>query len=225
MRAAELNLTFSRVTAPVSGRVGLRRVDVGNYVAAGDANGIVVLTQVQPIDIAFTLPEGQLNMVRARAATARLPVIAFDRARTAEVGRGSFSTLDNSVDVTTGTVRAKARFANTDNALFPNQFVNVRLVADTLRGAVVVPSAALRKGPQGDYVFVVKADRTAELRVVRLGPPAGLQTAILTGLKAGERVVTEGADRLTDGGTVTLPGDKPREGQGKGEGRRRNRGA
>ncbi len=222
VRAAQLNVTYSRITAPVAGRVGLRQVDAGNYITPGDANGLVVVTQVQPIDVAFTLPEAQINLVRKRQATgARLPVSAFDRARTATIGKGVFSTLDNSVDVTTGTVKAKARFANADNALFPNQFVNVRLVADVLADAVTIPSSALRKGPKGDFVFVVTPDRTAQLRVVTLGPSMGQDNAVLAGLKSGERVVTEGADRLTDGGKVMLAGDKRPAGGAQANGRRR----
>lgn len=222
VRAAQLNVTYSRITAPVAGRVGLRQVDAGNYITPGDASGLVVVTQVQPIDVAFTLPEAQINLVRKRQATgARLPVTAFDRARTATIGQGVFSTLDNSVDVTTGTVKAKARFANGDNALFPNQFVNVRLIADVLAYAVTIPSSALRKGPKGDFVFVVTPDRTAHLRVVTLGPSMGQDNAVLAGLKPGEKVVTEGADRLTDGGKVMLAGDKRPAGGAQANGRRR----
>lgn len=217
---AKLNLQYTRVTAPVSGRVGLRQVDVGNYVTPGDTNGIVVLTQVRPIDIAFTLPEAQLAKVAAGARRGGLPVQALDRGGTNVLAQGRFSTFDNQADVTTGTVRAKARFANADGALFPNQFVNVRVTYDVLQNTTVVPTTAIRNGPQGNFVYVVKPDRTAELRVVKVGPAAGDRVAVTSGVKVGETVVTEGADRLTDGGTVVLPGDKPRAGRGDGAGRR-----
>ena len=216
---AELNLAYTRVTAPVSGRVGLRQVDVGNYVTPGDTNGVVILTQVRPIDVVFTLPEAQLARVAAGARKGGLPVAALDRGGQTVLAQGRFATFDNRVDTTTGTVKAKARFANADSALFPNQFVNVRLTYDTLQGAIVVPTTAIRNGPQGSFVYVVAANRTADLRPVKVGPATGDRVAVLSGLKVGETVVTEGADRLTDGGKVVLPGDKPR-----GEGARGGRG-
>ncbi|QXQ05029.1 MdtA/MuxA family multidrug efflux RND transporter periplasmic adaptor subunit [Sphingosinicellaceae bacterium] len=228
---AELNLAYTRVTAPVSGRVGLRQVDVGNYVTPGDTNGVVILTQVHPIDVVFTLPEAQLARVAAGARKGGLPVAALDRGGQNVLAQGRFATFDNRVDTTTGTVKAKARFTNTDNALFPNQFVNVRVTYDVLQGATVVPTTAIRNGPQGSFVYVVK-DRTAELRTVNVGPAIGDRVAVMSGLKVGETVVTEGADRLTDGGKVVLPGDKPAfgaAGAGKGAagagGRRHRRSA
>ncbi|WP_419815283.1 MdtA/MuxA family multidrug efflux RND transporter periplasmic adaptor subunit [Glacieibacterium sp.] len=222
---AKLNLAYTRITAPVSGRVGLRQVDVGNYVTTGDANGIVVVTQVHPIDVVFTLPEAQLPRVAAGARKGKLPVTAFDRGGGTVLAQGQFSTFDNRVDVATGTVSAKARFSNADSTLFPNQFVNIRLTYDTLQNVTVVPTTAIRNGPQGTFVYVVKPDRTAELRVVKTGAAAGDQVAVLTGLKVGETVVTEGADRLTDGGKVVLPGDKPSFGAGRGRGRGAGAGA
>jgi len=203
---AQLNLGYSRVTAPISGRVGLRAVDVGNVISAGDANGLVVLTEVAPIDVEFTVPQDQAPQIMRRSAHAVLPVVALDRTRTAELAQGAFSTLDNQVDPTTGTVRAKARFSNTDGILFANQFVNVRLTLDTLHDAIVVPITAVRTGPNGDFVWVVNPDQTVTMRPVKRGEGAATQVVILSGLSPCERVVTEGGDRLTEGGRITLPG-------------------
>lgn len=219
---AQLNVTYSHVTAPVAGRVGLRGVDVGNYVITGQPTGIVTLTQTSPIDVAFTLPEDQVPAVEARVAKgASLPVTIYDRGRTRQLARGRLLTLDNQVDVTTGTLKAKARFANADGLLIPNQFVNVDLTVDTLSGVVVAPAAAFRHGSAGDYAYVVTPDRVAHVRVVQLGTAAGDTVAVLAGLKAGEQVVVEGGDRLTDGVKVMLPTDKPKVGLGGG---RRHRG-
>ena len=212
--AARLNLQYTRVTAPVAGRVGLRQVDVGNYVTPGDANGVVILTQVRPIDVVFTLPEAQLTQVAAGARKGPLPVAALDRGGTTVLAQGRFSTFDNQADTTTGTVKAKARFTNDGGTLFPNQFVNVRVTYDTLQSAIVVPTTAIRNGPQGSFVYLVQPDRTAKLQVVKVGPAAGDRVAVLSGLNVGQTVVTEGADRLTDGGKVVLPGDKPSFGRG-----------
>jgi multidrug efflux system membrane fusion protein len=211
---ARLNLGYTRITAPISGRVGLRVVDVGNVVNAGEAAGLVVITQIEPIDVLFSVPQDRVPEVleRTRAGGA-MPVVALDRSRTKTLASGSFATLDNLVDTQTGTVRAKARFANADGALFPNQFVNVRLQLRTLEGALVVPVTALRHGNAGDYVYVLnEADRTVSLRPVTRGIATTDRVAIESGLKAGERVITEGADRLRDGATVMLPGDKPAAG-------------
>ena len=206
--AARLNLAYTRTVAPVAGRVGLRQVDVGNYVTPADTNGIVVLTQVQPIDVQFSLPEANLNAVQGGTRRGVVPVAAMDRGGGAVLAQGRFSTFDNRVDTTTGTVRAKARFANGDGALFPNQFVNVRVTYDVLRQVPVVPVAAVRNGPSGSFVYVVKPDRTAEKRAVRTSATSDGMVAITEGARVGETVVTEGADRLTDGGKVVLPGDK-----------------
>jgi multidrug efflux system membrane fusion protein len=207
LNTARLNLEFARVTAPISGRVGLRPVDVGNYVSTGDANGVATITQLTPIDVAFSLPADTVARVHQRLATgAKLPTTVLDRTRTVTLGEGTFLTLDNQIDVQTGTVKGKARFANADGALFPQQFVNVRLLLDTLHDAVVVPSAAVRHGPQGDYVYVIAPDRSAHITAVRVGPANGDQISISSGLQGGERVVTEGGDRLVDGAMVRLPG-------------------
>ena len=217
--SARLNLGYARVTAPVSGRAGLRAVDVGNVISAGDANGFVVLTQVAPIDVEFTVPQGQAPQILARAAHADLPAIVMDQSRTTTLASGTFSTLDNQVDPTTGTVRAKARFANADGALFPNQFVNVRLTLDTLHNAVVAPLPAVRTGPNGDFVWIVRPDQTVTMRPVKRGQTTPTQAVILSGLSSGERVVTEGGDRLTEGGRILLPGQVRGQG-GRGGGHR-----
>jgi multidrug efflux system membrane fusion protein len=208
---ARLNLGYCRIVAPIAGRVGLRVVDVGNVVGASDVNGIVVITQVSPIDVLFAVPQDQLPEVQARVnAGAVLPVTALDRTRTNTLDAGRFSTLDNQVDTQTGTVRAKARFDNTKFALFPNQFVNVRLLLRTIQGGVMVPVTALRHGSNGDFVYVLNsAERTASLRPVTRGQATVDKVEITAGLQVGEKVITEGADRLKDGAKVTLPGDKP----------------
>jgi multidrug efflux system membrane fusion protein len=206
---ARLNLQYTSITAPVSGRIGLRQADIGNYVTPGDANGIGIITQTAPIDVAFALPQADLQRLLARrAAGTALPVTAKDQGGTTVLAEGRFLTFDNQIDATTGTVRAKARFANADSRLFPNQFVNVLLVADTLKGVATVPVSAIRHGAQGDFVFTLQADKTAKLQVVKTGPTSGSRIAILSGVKVGETVITEGADSLDDGSPVILPGDK-----------------
>lgn len=210
---ARLNLDYSSVTAPISGRVGLRPVDVGNYVTTSDANGIATITQVTPIDVVFTLPADSVTVIQRRASTgAVMPTTVLDRTRTKNLGSGTFLTLDNQIDTQTGTVRAKARFANADGTLFPNEFVNVQLQVDTVKQAVVVPSNAIQHGPQGDFVFVVAEDNTAHIRPVKVGTSVEDRVAISEGLKEGERVVTEGGDRLTDGSVVKLPTQMPQAG-------------
>jgi len=204
--AAQLNLSYSKITAPIDGRVGLRTVDVGNYVATSGAVGIATITTVTPIDVVFTLPADTVtNIQRRLAAGATLPTTVLDRTRTTVLGQGTFLTLDNQIDPTTGTIRAKARFANEDAALFPSQFVNVQLQVDVIRDAVTVPAAAIRHGPSGDYVYVVDSEQVATMRPVTVGPASDELISIAKGLAAGERVVTEGGDRLTDGARVRLP--------------------
>ncbi|CAN7202390.1 efflux RND transporter periplasmic adaptor subunit [Phenylobacterium sp. LjRoot219] len=210
---AKLNLSFTRVIAPVDGRVGLRAVDVGNVVAANDATGIVVQTQVTPIDVQFTVPQDQAPEVMALAAKGTLPVAVLDRTRSSPLTTGTFSTLDNQVDPSTGTVRAKARFGNGDGVLFPNQFVNVRVTLNVIRGAVVAPLTALRTGPNGDFVWIVKPDQTVTMRAVKRGQTTPTQVAILSGLTVGDKVVTEGGDRLTEGGRIMLPGQGGQRGR------------
>ncbi|MBX9833576.1 MAG: efflux RND transporter periplasmic adaptor subunit, partial [Burkholderiaceae bacterium] len=203
---ARLNLDYTRITAPATGRIGLRTVDAGNYVTSGDAAGLATITQVAPIDVQFSVPQDRVGDIRAaQNDAATLAVTALDRTRKAELGTGQFSTLDNQVDTTTGTVKAKARFDNAAGALFPNQFVNVQLLLRNVP-AVVVPVTAVRTGANGDYVYVINEDRTVSLRKVKRGQATVALMAISEGLKEGERVVTEGGDRLQDGMAVQLPG-------------------
>lgn len=208
---ARLNLGYTRVVAPVSGRVGLRTVDVGNVVSSSDVNGIALITQVTPIDVVFSVPQDRAGELQQTvAAGGVMKVVALDRTRSSVLDSGVFASLDNQVDTTTGTVKAKARFANSQLALFPSQFVNVRLTLRTLDNAVVVPVTAVRNGGNGDYVYVVNgAERTVSLRPVQRGQATVDKIVLTSGLQAGERVITEGADRLKDGARVTLPGDAP----------------
>ena len=206
---ARLNLGYSRIVAPVAGRVGLRVVDTGNYISAGDTNGVAVITQMSPIDVSFALPQDRVPELQARMAEGvKLPAIALDRTRVTQLDTGVFSTLDNQIDTTTGTVKAKARFPNADGKLFPSQFVNLKLRLRTIEGAVVVPVTAIRTGSQGDFVYVLNEDRTVSLRNVKRGEATNEYIAIADGLQAGERVVTEGADRLKDGARVQLAADR-----------------
>ncbi len=220
--AARLNLGYTRVVAPVSGRVGLRAVDIGNVVSPSDANGIALITQVTPIDVVFAIPQDQVGELQQTAASgAPMKVTALDRTRSTVLDTGVFASLDNQVDTTTGTVKAKARFANSKLTLFPSQFVNVRVEVRTIDNAVVVPVTALRLGASGDYVYVLNgAERTVSLRLVKRGPATVDKVVIASGLKAGERVITEGADRLKDGARVVLPGDAPGAGGAGRQGRR-----
>ena len=207
---ARLNLAYARIVAPVAGRVGLRPIDVGNYIGAGDAAGVAVITQLNPIDVEFSVPQDRVPEIQASVGRgAPLAVAAWDRTRTRKLDDGTFSTLDNQIDVQTGTVKAKARFANAANSLFPNQFVNVRLLLRSVDGAVVVPVTAMRTGPNGDFVYVLKADRTVSVRPVQRGLSTSDVIAVTRGLEAGERVVTEGGDRLREGSPVQLASERP----------------
>ena len=207
---AKLNLAWSRITAPVSGRIGLRPVDAGNYISTGSTGGVATITQIAPIDVEFAIPQDRVPEVQERLGQgATLATTAFDRTRTRRLADGSFSTLDNMVDTQTGTVKAKARFTNADGALFPNQFVNLRLLLRTVSSAVVVPVTALRHGPNGDYVYVVTAENTASQRPVTRGESSVDFASITKGLQPGETVVTEGGDRLKDGARVQTTVDRP----------------
>ena len=206
---AKLNLNYTSIKSPVTGRAGIRQVDIGNYLTPSDTNGIVVVTVLDPIDVSFSLPQGQIADIGSNAtAGAGLPVQALDQDDNHLLATGRFLTLDNQVDTTTGTVKAKARFDNASNVLFPSQFVNVSLLVRTLHNAVTVPVSAVRHGAPGDFVFVLQPGRTVKLTTVKTGPSTGTIIAILSGVSAGESVVTEGADSLEDGSTVRLPGDK-----------------
>ncbi|TWI66548.1 multidrug efflux system membrane fusion protein [Pseudoduganella lurida] len=210
---ARLNLGYTKVVAPITGRVGLRVVDVGNLVTSGDTNGLAVITQQSPIDVEFAIPQDRVPDIMGRVATgASLAAQAYDRTRTDVLATGRFAALDNQVDTATGTVMAKARFDNDRMTLFPSQFVNVRLEMRTIQNAVLVPVTALRHGSTGDFVWVLNNDRTVSMRTVTRGQATVDKVQIATGLKVGEKVITEGADRLKDGAAVVLPGDKPKAG-------------
>lgn len=202
----KLNLAYTRIVSPIDGRVGLRQVDVGNYVTASDTNGIVVVTQVRPISVVFTLPEDSLRQVLKRLqAGVRLSVVAYDRSHTEKLAEGALDTVDNQIDTTTGTVKLRAAFDNTDGSLFPNQFVNVTLLLDTLQGVITVPTTAVQTGTPGTFVYLANADNTVSLRKVTTGATADGRVAILSGLMEGDRVVVDGTDRLSDGAKISIP--------------------
>jgi multidrug efflux system membrane fusion protein len=201
----KLNLTYCHIISPVTGRVGLRQVDAGNYVQTSDANGIVLVTQLQPISVIFTLPEDNLPEVFKRwHAGAALPVTAYDRTGTVELDKGTLNTIDNQIDTTTGTVKLRAMFDNARWILFPNQFVNVQIVVDTVHDIDIVPTAAIQRGAPGTFVYLVKPDHTVAVQKVKLGPGDGQHVAVVDGLQPGESVVVDGADRLRDGAKVTI---------------------
>ena len=222
---AKLNLSYARVVAPISGRVGLRTVDVGNVVSSSDANGIVLITQISPVDVVFAVPQDMAGELQQSAVAGKtMQVTALDRTRSSVLESGVFASLDNQVDTTTGTVKAKARFANSKLALFPSQFVNVQLQLRTIDNAVTVPVAAMRRGNDGDFVYVLNAaERTVSLRPVQRGQATADRIQVASGLKAGEQVITEGADRLKDGAPVVLQGDTPAGPRGAASGGKRQR--
>jgi multidrug efflux system membrane fusion protein len=200
---AKLQLTYTRVTAPVHGRIGLRQVDIGNMVHATDANPLLVLTQLQPIAIVFTLPEDALPNVARHMRNGTLEVDAYSRDDTTKLASGKLLTIDNQIDQTTGTGKLKAMFDNTDNALFPNQFVNARLLLETRKGVTVIPAAAIQRGPQGStFTYVVKTDKTVEVRQVKVILTQGNSSVIASGVEPGEQVVTDGQDKLQGGSHV-----------------------
>jgi membrane fusion protein, multidrug efflux system len=199
----KLNIVYCHIIAPVNGRVGLRLVDPGNYVTPGDATGLVVITQFQPITVIFPVAEDNLPQITRRLKIAKaLPVTAFDRSGTVKLGTGELKILDNQIDTTTGTLKLRAEFANQEDTLFPNQFVNIELLVDTLRGVTVMPTAAIQRGAPGTFVYLVNADQTVTVRPVTLGPSHGDTVAIDKGLSPGDRVVIDGADKLRNGAKV-----------------------
>jgi multidrug efflux system membrane fusion protein len=219
---AKLQLTYSRITAPISGRVGLRLVDQGNMVRANDINGLLVITQLTPISVVFTIPEDNLPAVMERLrAREELKVDAYDREQKNKLATGTLLTVDNQIDPSTGTVRLKALFANDDGALFPNQFVNARLLLEVKHGATLVPSAAVQRGSKGTFVYMVKEDRTVVVRPVVVGASQGEETSIVSGLSPNEQVVVDGTEKLRDGSKVDIrnerdnaarPSDRPDSG-------------
>ena len=205
---ARLNLEFTQIRAPITGRLGLRQLDLGNLVAANDTTALVVITQTEPINVAFTLPETELATVLERYRSgASLAVEAWDRADSKLQARGVLGSLDNQIDTTTGTLKFKGFFENKDHALFPNQFVNVRLLADTLKQVTLAPAAAIQFGNDGTFAYVVNGENKVEVRKLKLGASDGQSSVILDGLKAGERLVLEGTDRLRDGSPVEVVDD------------------
>jgi multidrug efflux system membrane fusion protein len=219
---ATLNLNYCRIVSPSNGRVGLRLVDPGNYVMPTDPNGVVVITQMQPISVIFTLPQDDIpKFIHKLRTGADLPVNAFNRNSTQQLATGKLATIDNQIDTSTGTVKLRAIFANDDETLFPNQFVNVKLVVDTLHGATTVPIAAVQIGAHGSYVYVANADETVSVRNVTLGATDGQRREVKEGLVPGEKVVIDGIDRLRDGAKYKLPDAPgkapggPRDGQPK----------
>jgi len=203
--SAELNLSYSRITAPIDGRAGLKQVDIGNYISSGDTTGLVVLTQTHPIDVLFSLPENTIQaIIQAQKAGQPLRVEAWDRSNSTLLTQGELLSLDNQIDTTTGTIKLKARFSNEDDRLFPNQFVNARLKVNTLHDAVVIPTAALQMGNEGNFVWVVNSDNKVSKKSVTPGLQDSQKVVISAGLDAGERVVTDGLDRLTEGATVEV---------------------
>lgn len=205
VESARLQLAYSRITAPIGGRVGLRLVDAGNMIHATDPNGLIVITQLQPVTVVFSIPEDSLPGLLARMKGGKkIPVEAWDREGKRKIATGELFTVDNQIDPTTGTVKLKAVFQNSGNELFPNQFVNARLLMDVVRGTVVVPTAAIQRSTRGIFVYVVKPDKTAEMRPVSLGPSQGDDQAIREGVAPGELIVVDGADRLRDGAKVEL---------------------
>jgi multidrug efflux system membrane fusion protein len=205
--SARLQLSYTRITAPISGRLGLRQVDAGNLIRSGDANGLVVITQMRPISVIFTVPETDLPAVLdAYRRGNRPPVEAWDRAESAMLAKGTLQTIDNQIDTTTGTIRLRAEFDNADEQLFPNQFVNIRLRVQSLRDATVIPSAAVQRASFGTFVYVVKPDNTVTIRRITLGPTEGNKVAVSEGLTTGEQVVLEGVDDLTETAKIEIIG-------------------
>jgi membrane fusion protein, multidrug efflux system len=213
VKTAAINLGYTKVSSPVAGRAGIRQVDLGNYVSAGQSTAIVVVTQLQPISVLFTVPEDNIGAIMARFGVGEaMQVDAYDKPQTTKLATGRISAVDSQIDTSTGTVKLRAMFDNEDGLLFPNQFVNVRLLVNTLQDQVVIPAAAIQRGASGTFVFVVKNDeadkakKVVSMRVVTTGVQQGDRVAVTKGLNPGETVVTDGADRLRDGGEVTIPG-------------------
>jgi membrane fusion protein, multidrug efflux system len=217
INTANLNLTYCHIKAPFDGRVGLRLVDTGNYVTPGDSNGLVTLAQTKPITVVFTLPEDNMGVVAARLHRgAKLPVDLFDRTQNKQVAAGTLATIDNQIDPTTGTFKLRADFPNEDESLFPNQFVNVRLLINTVTDATVIPTSAVERGQQGTYVYIVDENETAVARPITLGDTEGERVAVTSGLTVGDKIVTDGADKLKDGQKVILTGPESGAGEHRG---------
>jgi len=209
--SARLNIAYCHIVAPVPGRVGLRQVDPGNYITPSEPNGLVVVNEVDPITVIFALPEDTIPQIAVRMASQHgLPATAYDRTGATVLAQGLLYTLDNQINTSTGTVNGRARFNNPAGTLFPNQFVNVTVLVDTLKNAVTIPAVAIRHGPQGDFVYVIQDDSTVKVTPVKVGPAQGETASIVSGLAVGDQVVTDGGDRLSDGSRVVLPQDAAR---------------
>jgi membrane fusion protein, multidrug efflux system len=202
---ARLQLTYTKILAPIDGRLGLRQVDAGNLIRGGDANGLVVITQMRPISVLFTVPEAELPPVLAGLRQGKqLPVQAWDRAQKELLAEGVLQTIDNQIDIATGSIKLRAQFANEREQLFPNQFVNIRLRVSTIEGATVIPSAAVQRASFGTFVYAVKPDSKVTIKKITLGPAEGDRVAVTTGLDGSERIVIEGVDELTEGAKVEI---------------------
>jgi multidrug efflux system membrane fusion protein len=203
---AKLNLAYCHIVSPIDGQIGLRLVDPGNYVQTSSSSGIAVITQMQPISVLFSVPQQDVPQIIQRLRSgAALPVTAYDQANAKQLATGQLATVDNQINTTTGTLQMRALFANPDEQLYPNQFVNVRLLVDTMQNVLRVPDPAVLRGSPGTYVYVINANNTVSVRPVKLGPGDDGYEAVLSGLQPGERVVTDGTDRLSDGIKVTVP--------------------
>ena len=225
IKNARLNLTYCHIRAPIDGRIGLRLVDPGNMVHASDANGLLVITQLQPISVLFTLPEDSLQTVAQHMKGGRLEVQAWNRDDTQQIADGRLETIDNQIDPNTGTFRLKGVFDNRDNALYPNQFVNARLQVYTRQNAITIPAAAVQRGAQGTYAYVLKQDNTVESRPIKVALTEGLVAVIDSGVNPGEQVVTDGQEKLQPGSRVDAqvpgqPSQSSPSGRPAGAGRR-----
>jgi membrane fusion protein, multidrug efflux system len=220
VKTAELNLAYTHIVSPVTGRVGLRLVDPGNYLQPSDANGIVVITQIDPISVVFTTPEDNLPRISARLNSgAKLPVAVLDRDNVHALATGTLTTFDSQIDVTTGTIKMRSTFDNPNGVLFPNQFVNVRLLVDTMTGATLAPNPAIQLGASGNFVYLLNDNSTVSKRDVVIGPTDGKHTVITSGLASGDKVVIDGVDRLRDGAKVKVVDNPPiAAAQGSGQG-------
>jgi membrane fusion protein, multidrug efflux system len=205
VKSAEVNLNYCRIVSPLDGRVGLRQVDQGNYVTPGDATGLVVITQLQPISVLFTVPEDNLQAISKRTqAGAVLPTTALDRTGNTKLADGSMQSFDSQIDPTTGTIKLRATFANDDRMLYPNQFVNIRLLLDTHKDVTTISTAGIQRGAPGTFVYLVNDDSTVSVRPVKLGVTEGEKVEVLSGLKPGDHIVIDGADKLRDGAKVVI---------------------
>lgn len=210
VKSAEVNLQYCRIVSPLDGRVGLRLVDQGNYVTPGDANGLVVITQLKPISVLFPVPEDNLQAISKRMrAGAVLPAAAYDRSAATKIADGALQTFDSQIDPTTGTIKLRAQFSNEDEALYPNQFVNVRLLLDTHKDVTTISTAGVQRGVPGTFVYLVNADSTVSARPVKLGVTDGDRVEVVSGLTPGDRIVIDGADKLRDGAKITVRSEAP----------------